>query len=102
MPFIRTKLEVAACLPLLLFCILSSVRGATILVRPGENLQPVINAAKLGDTIILQSGGVYQTPAPFQPYLLTDKGQGSGYITITSSPPPPDGTRVTLEDRAKM
>src|SRR6185295_6473394 len=103
MPFINRKLEPAACLLLLLFWIVSSARGATISVRPGENLQPIINAAKLGDTIILQSGGVYQTPAPFQPYVLTDKGQGSGYITITSSvPPPQDGRRVTLADRAKM
>jgi len=50
-----------------------------------------------------RSGATYETPADFTPYMLGNKGSGSGYITITSSvPPPPDGTRVTLADRANM
>ena len=91
---------------IVLFTILltfSAARAATIVVPAGGNIQAAINTAQFGDTIVLQSGATYETPADFTPYMLTNKGSGSGYITITSSvPPPPDGTRVTLADRANM
>src|SRR5689334_6162089 len=78
-------------------------QAATIVVPPGADLQAAINAAQPGDTIVLQAGGVYQTPFNYTAYTLPDKGAGSAYITITSSTAPPaDGTRVTFADRAKM
>src|SRR5690242_3630787 len=81
----------------------TGAKATTFFVPSGGDLQAAINAATFGDTIVLTSGGVYPTPAPFQPYILTDKGSGSGFITITSSiAPPADGTRVTLADRANM
>ena len=81
----------------------SAARAATIVVPAGGNIQAAINSAQFGDTIILQAGATYETPADFAPYQLPNKAGGSGYITITSSvPPPPDGTRVTLADRANM
>jgi hypothetical protein len=78
-------------------------KASVIVVPPGGNLQAAINAANFGDTIVLQAGATYETPADFVPYSLPDKGNGSSYITITSSTPaPPDGTRVTLANRAAM
>jgi hypothetical protein len=81
----------------------SRVIGATLYVQPGGNLQAAINSARYGDTIVLQAGGVYFTPVDFTAFTLPNKGNGSDYITITSSiAPPPDGIRVTLADRANM
>lgn len=74
-----------------------------ITVSPGTSIQPAINVAQCGDSIILQAGGTYETPAEFVPYTLPDKGPCASKITIRSSEPPPaDGTRVTLADRARM
>jgi len=104
--FSRTKLAqipISAALFILLGLFCCPTNAATLVVPPGGDLQAAINAASFGDTIILQSGAVYQTLFLLTPYVLTYKGPGSGYITITSStPPPPDGTRVTLADRANM
>jgi len=50
-------------------------------VRAGGNLQAALEAARLGDTIILQAGATYDGP-----FILRDKGKGKGtdadYITI--------------------
>ena len=89
---------------IVLFTILltfSAARAATIVVPAGGNIQAAINSAQFGDTIILQAGATYETPANYTPYMLPNKGNGSGYITITSSvPPPPDGTRHRLPQRS--
>ncbi|HEY6244552.1 MAG TPA: hypothetical protein VIX17_11420 [Pyrinomonadaceae bacterium] len=83
----------------------SRTRAAKIITVPaGGDFQAAWNSATWGDTIVLQEGAAYRTPADFTPYNLTNKGPSNGsFITITSSAPAPaDGTRVTLADRAHM
>lgn len=97
---IRSVLVIFA---VLVFTSHSEANAATIVVPAGGNIQAAINAAQFGDTIILQAGATYETPGDFQPYTLPNKGNGTSYITITSSAPAPaDGTRVTLASRANM
>ncbi|HVD91138.1 MAG TPA: carbohydrate-binding protein [Vicinamibacterales bacterium] len=79
----------------LCLCVLSfagRANAATITVNAGGDLQGAINAAKPGDTIVLQAGAVFTGN-----YELPVKG-GTSYITIRSSAPdsslPPDGTRI--------
>src|SRR5262252_7140081 len=74
----------------ILFLTFSSKANAnTIVVPPGGDIQAAINAAQFGDTIILQAGATYETPYDQTPFNLVNKGNGSGYITITSSIAPP-------------
>ncbi len=66
--------------------------AATITVGAGGDLQAAIDAAKPGDTIVLQAGATFTGP-----YKLRAKG-GTAFITIQSTPNsalPPAGTRVT-------
>src|SRR5262245_22755758 len=49
----------------------------------GTNLQPAINAAALGDTIVLDANVSYL--APTSSFNLPNKTTGSGTITIESS-----------------
>jgi hypothetical protein len=67
--------------------------GSTISVPPGGDVQAAINAAKPGDTILLQPGAVYEGG------LVLPAKSGSDYITIRSaasdSALPPDGVRIT-------
>ena len=79
----------------LCLCVLSfagRANAATITVNAGGDLQGAINAAKPGDTIVLQAGAVFTGN-----YELPVKG-GTSYITIRSSAPdsslPADGTRI--------
>ena len=59
----------------------SSVQAATITVNAGGNLQAALDAARPGDTIVLQAGAVFTGS-----YKLPAKG-GTAYITIRSSAP---------------
>jgi hypothetical protein len=95
---IRTvhKLLPVAGLSLVAFVATSSAaRAATITVNAGGNLQAALDAAKPGDTILLQAGAVFTGS-----YKLPAKG-GVAYITIRSSAAdaslPPSGTRITPE-----
>jgi hypothetical protein len=67
--------------------------GTTISVAPGQDLQAAIDAAKPGDTILLQPGGVYEGG------LILPAKSGSDYITIRSAASdaylPADGVRIT-------
>jgi uncharacterized protein (TIGR03437 family) len=65
--------------------------AATIVVPVGGDLNAAINAAQLGDTIVLQAGATYMGL-----FTLANKS-GSGYLTIESSRVSelPDGVRVT-------
>ena len=80
-----------------------------IVVKAGGNLQAAINAAKFGDTIILEAGATYQTGgAPqYSPFKLGAKPGGTGtdadFITIRSSniASLPAG-RVSSQDKANM
>jgi len=71
----------------------SVAQAATITVNAGGNLQAAIDAAKPGDTIVLQAGAVFTGS-----FKLPAKG-GGAYITIRSSAPdsslPPAGTRIS-------
>ena len=71
----------------------SAVQAATITVNAGGNLQSALDAARPGDTILLQAGAIFTGD-----YTLPAKG-GTAYITIRSSAPdgalPPAGTRMT-------
>jgi hypothetical protein len=67
--------------------------AATIAVNAGDNLQAALNAAKPGDTILLQAGATF-----IGNFTLPAKG-GTSYITIRSSAPdsslPAAGQRMT-------
>ena len=67
--------------------------GATLTVNAGGNLQAAIDAAKPGDSIVLQAGATFTGP-----FTLRAKN-GTAYITIRSSSPdsqlPPAGTRIS-------
>ncbi len=67
--------------------------GGTVTVLPGQDLQAAIDAARPGDTILLQPGGVYAGG------LILPARDGSDYITIRSAASdsvlPPAGTRIT-------
>jgi hypothetical protein len=71
----------------------SGVQAATLTVTAGGNLQAALDAAKPGDTILLEAGATFTGS-----FKLPAKG-GSAYITIRSSAPdaslPPAGTRIT-------
>ena len=70
----------------------AAARAADIYVPAGGNLQAAINAARAGDTIVLEPGATYVGN-----FKLPIHG-GSAYVTIrtaASSQLPPDGTRVT-------
>ncbi len=76
----------------------STVKAATLIVPASSDLQAVINAARPGDTIVLEAGatftGSFVLPAKF----------GDEWITITSSAASalPEGVRVTPSDAARM
>jgi hypothetical protein len=67
--------------------------AATISVPAGGDLQAALNAARPGDTILLQAGATFTGN-----FILPAKG-GTSYITLRSSAPdssfPPAGTRIT-------
>ncbi len=88
------SLTLALCLFLPTFLLTSpGADAATITVNAGGDLQAAINAAKPGDTILLQAGAVFGAG-----YKLPAKG-GSSFITIRSAAPdsalPAAGVRVT-------
>lgn len=74
--------------------------AATLNVAAGGNLQAALNAAKPGDTILLQAG------ATFTGGFLLPVKNGTTYITIRSSSPdtslPSAGTRITPAYASKL
>jgi hypothetical protein len=68
--------------------------GTTWTVNAGGSLQTVLNAAQLGDKIVIQAGAVFKGP-----FTLPNKTSGTGWITVRTSTPdgsfPSPGTRVT-------
>ncbi len=74
--------------------------GNVITVNAGGDLQAALNAAQLGDTIVLQAGASF-----LGPFLLPNKTSGSGWIYIQSSnysSLPAPGTRVGPTDAVNM
>lgn len=73
--------------------------GSTIVVNSGGDLQAAINAAQLGDKIVLEAGATWVGN-----YTLPAKS-GSGWVYIESSALgslPAAGTRVTLANAGAM
>jgi hypothetical protein len=68
-------------------------RTTTLTVRAGENLQDALNAARPGDTILLEAG------ARFVGNFVLPAKEGAAYVTVRSAIPdsrlPGEGTRVT-------
>ena len=74
-----------------------AVTGATINVAAGQDLQAALDAAKLGDEVVLAAGATFVGN-----YVLRPKS-GSGWLTIRSSASlPPQGTRVTPSSAANF
>ncbi len=75
--------------------------GRTIHVPAGGDLQDALDVARLGDTIVLESGATFKGP-----FSLPNKTSGAGWITIRSSGVdrqfPPPGTRVGPGQAAMM
>ena len=75
------------------------VRGTTITVRDGGDLQAALNRANPGDTIVLQAG------AKFVGSFTLPNKPGNEFITIQSSEVnklPKDGVRVSPKDAPLM
>ncbi len=61
-------------------------------IPPGRKIQPMLDQAQLGDTILLEPGAVYRE------FLKLRKKDGTGVLTITTADPsllPPPGVRIT-------
>lgn len=61
-------------------------------IPPGRKIQPMLDQAQLGDTILLEPGAVYQE------FVKLRKKDGTGVLTITIADPsllPPPGVRIT-------
>jgi len=90
----------SAALCVLSMCWAGAATAATLTVNAGGDLQGALNAAKPGDTIVLQAGatftGNYKLPAK----------SGSTFITIRSSTPdsalPGAGVRITPAYASKL
>ena len=80
----------------------TSPTGTTITVKAKDNLQKVINAARPGDTIILEAGASF--PGPITLPSKAGSGTDSDFITIQSSALAqlPAGVRVTPEQAHLM
>jgi len=78
----------------------SSTTGQTITVPAGADLQAAINAARLGDTLLLQPGAVYT--GAFELPAKT----GTGYLTIRSATAdsllPGENVRISPADAPRM
>lgn len=76
--------------------------GAVINVAAGDSFQAALNAARPGDTIILQAGVTYTTPP--DGFIMPNKA-GAGWVVIKSSNMaglPGEGVRVTPGHAASM
>lgn len=61
-------------------------------IPPGRKIQPMLDQAQLGDTILLEPGAVYRE------FIKLRKKDGTGVLTITTADPsllPPPGVRIT-------
>jgi hypothetical protein len=106
------NLIIRSVLLLLLVFAGEQVRAATITVPPGGDLQPAINIAQYGDTLILQAGASYESFSDGSPrdygFNLPNKGAGTGtdadYITIPTSDAglPGEGVRVSPLNAGSM
>ncbi len=76
----------------------SEAGSEQILVKKGGDLQAAINAARPGDTIVLEAGAI------FLGTIVLPKKTGDAYVTIQSSrlAELPEGKRVSPSDAVKM
>ena len=79
---------------------LAPAAGQTIRVHDGDDLQDAIDAARLGDTIVLDAGATFKGP------FTLPKKSGTGWVTIRTSTPdrefPAPGTRVSASHAPLM
>ncbi|HEX8352268.1 MAG TPA: hypothetical protein VF611_05200, partial [Pyrinomonadaceae bacterium] len=71
----------------------------TVTLKAGDDLQRALDAARPGDTLVLQAGATFVGPL-----TLPRKGGGE-YVTVRSSALerlPPEGARVRPSDAASM
>ena len=83
-----------------------SESARSVTVKSGGNFQAALDAANVGDTIILEAGGVYKAPTN-RPFVLPAKKGGTDteadYITIrTSAIDSLPAGRVSPADKANM
>src|SRR5215203_6625030 len=76
---VRRKVNNVFFFVLIVFISASASLGATLVVPAGGDLQAAINAAALGDTIILEAGATYRGP------FTLPKKAGDAYLTLKSS-----------------
>src|SRR5205085_7582111 len=78
------------------------IHATTITVSAGGNLQSALNAAQLGDTIVLQAGASFTGPFT----LPAKSATSTDYITIRTSTPdsalPSSTTRISPADSALL
>jgi hypothetical protein len=96
----RTAVPALAVLISLLFG--RSPESASIVVRPGEDLQQALNSARPGDTIMLEPGATYVGN-----FVLPAKsGDDARYIIVRSSAPdwtlPGEGERITPAHQERL
>lgn len=76
------------------------LRTDTVTVRAGEDLQAALDAARPGDTILVQAG------ATFTGNFVLPAKDGADYITVRSSTPdeelPAPGVRIGPDDAPKL
>jgi hypothetical protein len=76
---------------------LPAVTGRSVQVKAGDDLQAAIDAAQLGDELVLQAGATFTGT-----FVLRPKS-GSGWLTIRSSGVlPAEGTRIMPADAPKL
>jgi hypothetical protein len=76
----------------------ATTAGSTVNVPPGGNVQAAIDAARLGDTIVLAAGATYRGP------ITLPAKAGEGWLVIRSSGADelPAGRRVGPADAGRM
>jgi len=66
----------------LIFVSIGCASASTYYVNPGESIQAAVNAADLGDTIVVHSGTYYEHVVVDKKIILRGEDIGSGYPIV--------------------